>query len=154
LVGALVPQAADARVTLANWDAAQQRQVVHAGLMSNLSGRDFGGATRLPGGQANRALAALATLARRDAIGAGGEAASCPVVRAGAGRVSARAFDSLGVGQLGRGDAAAHVQRAPAAAGLRPPAYYGTEVVARYLGLRYDHPAGTDQLELFPWDPI
>jgi cell wall-associated NlpC family hydrolase len=26
--------------------------------------------------------------------------------------------------------------------------------VARFLGLRYDHPAGTDQLELFPWDPI
>ncbi len=27
-------------------------------------------------------------------------------------------------------------------------------MVARYLGLRYDHPAGTDQLELFPTDPI
>ena len=46
------------------------------------------------------------------------------------------------------------MQRATAAIGLRPPAYYGTEVVARFLGLRYDHPAGTDQLELFPWDPI
>jgi cell wall-associated NlpC family hydrolase len=36
----------------------------------------------------------------------------------------------------------------------RPPGYFGSEVVARFLGLRYDHPAGTDQLELFPDDPI
>jgi cell wall-associated NlpC family hydrolase len=49
---------------------------------------------------------------------------------------------------------AAHVQAATAAAGLRPPSYYGTEVVARFLGLRYNHPTGTDRLELYPYDPI
>jgi cell wall-associated NlpC family hydrolase len=27
-------------------------------------------------------------------------------------------------------------------------------VVARFLGLRYDHPAGTDRLELYPYDRI
>ena len=154
VLSAAMPAAASAQVTLANWDTAQQRQVVHAGLMSNLHGQDFGGAERLPGLQADRALAALAPLARRDLAGAGGEAASLPVVHAAAGLVTVDAFDRLVVDQLGLGDVAAHVQRATAAVGLRPPSYYGTEVVARYLGLRYDHPAGTDQLELFPWDPI
>jgi hypothetical protein len=63
-------------------------------------------------------------------------------------------FDALVVDQLGLADVSSHVQAVAASAGLAPPAYFGTEVVARYLGLRYDHPAGTDQLELFPTDPI
>jgi cell wall-associated NlpC family hydrolase len=154
VLAAVVPTAASAQVTLGNWDAAQQRQVVHAGLMSNLDGRDFGGAGRLPGAQADRALAALARLASRELASGDGQPVALPAVRAGAGLVSVSAFDRLVVEQLGLADVAAHVQRATAAAGLRPPSYYGTEVVARYLGLRYDHPAGTDQLELFPWDPI
>jgi cell wall-associated NlpC family hydrolase len=58
------------------------------------------------------------------------------------------------VDQLGLADVAAHVQSVASGVGLLPPGYFGTEVVARYLGLRYDHPAGTDQLELFPTDPI
>lgn len=151
---ALMPSAASAQVTLANWDTAQQRQVVHAGLMSNLHGHNFGGATRLPGAQADRALAALASLASRDVSSEDGEPVALRAVRAPAGLVSVTSFDRLVVDQLGLSDVAAHVQRATAAVGLRPPAYYGTEAVARYLGLRYDHPAGTDQLELFPWDPI
>jgi cell wall-associated NlpC family hydrolase len=153
-VGVVLPAAAHAQVTLANWDATQQRQVVHAGLMSNLQGNDFGGAERLPGAQADRALAALAQFARHDVPGSDGEAASLPVVHAATGLVSVDGFDRLIVDQLGLADVAAHVQQATAAVGLRPPSYYGTEVVARFLGLRYDHPAGTDQLELFPWDPI
>jgi cell wall-associated NlpC family hydrolase len=39
------------------------------------------------------------------------------------------------------------------AAGLTPPRYFGTEVVARLIGLRVNHPAGQDQLELRPDDP-
>ena len=70
------------------------------------------------------------------------------------GSVSVVRFDALVVDQLGLADVASHVQSVAASAGLKPPAYFGTEVVARYLGLRYDHPAGTDQLELFPTDPI
>ncbi len=46
------------------------------------------------------------------------------------------------------------VQQAAVTAGLTPPSYFGSEVVARYLGLRYDHPAGEDRLELYPWNPI
>jgi len=154
VLAAVLPNAANAQVTLGNWDAAQQRQVVHAGLMSDLRGTDFGGAARLPGAQADRALAALARLAMRDVASGDGEPVALPAVHAGPGLVSVTAFDRLVVDQLGLADVAAHVQRATAAVGLRAPSYYGTEVVARYLGLRYDHPAGTDQLELFPWDPI
>jgi cell wall-associated NlpC family hydrolase len=154
VLAAIAAPAAHAQVTLANWDAAQQRQVVRAGLMSNLRSNDFGGAERLPGAQADRVLAALAQLASRDVPGSDGEIAALPAVHAGTGLVSVTAFDRLVVDQLGLADVAAHVQQATAAVGLRPPSYYGTEVVARFLGLRYDHPAGTDQLELFPWDPI
>jgi cell wall-associated NlpC family hydrolase len=75
-------------------------------------------------------------------------------VRAGHGVVTVAGFDRLVIDQLGLADIAAHVQQVTAAVGLRPPSYYGSEVVARFLGLRYDHPAGTDQLELFPTDPI
>jgi cell wall-associated NlpC family hydrolase len=75
-------------------------------------------------------------------------------VRASQKVVTVTGFDQLVVDQLGLTDVAAHVQQATVQAGLRPPAYYGTEVVARLLGLRYDHPAGTDRLELFPSDTI
>ena len=63
-------------------------------------------------------------------------------------------FDELLVDQLGLGDVAEHVQQTAVIAGLAPPPYFGTEVVARYLGLRYNHPAGEDRLELYPWNQI
>ena len=40
------------------------------------------------------------------------------------------------------------------AAGLNPPRTFGTEVVARFLGLRTNHPFADDALELYPWEPI
>jgi cell wall-associated NlpC family hydrolase len=40
-----------------------------------------------------------------------------------------------------------------AAAGVHPPARFGTEVVARLLGLRLNHPTGQDDLERLPSDP-
>src|SRR5689334_12142085 len=55
---ALLPGRAVASVTLSTWDSAQQRQVVKAGLMSNL-GRSFQGASALSAFQANSAMAAL-----------------------------------------------------------------------------------------------
>jgi cell wall-associated NlpC family hydrolase len=39
------------------------------------------------------------------------------------------------------------------AAGLTPTRYFGTETVARLIGLRVDHPATEDGLELRPDDP-
>jgi cell wall-associated NlpC family hydrolase len=139
---ALAPTSASAAVTLGNWDAAQQRQVVKDGLMSAPSG-SFQGAAPLTAAQANAAMAAVAGNVEKNAT-----------VQIAGGPVTVVRFDALVVDQLGLADVASHVQSATASAGLNPPAYFGTEVVARYLGLRYDHPYGTDQLELFPSDPI
>jgi cell wall-associated NlpC family hydrolase len=57
------------------------------------------------------------------------------------------------VSALGLGPDASALQRALAAAGLRPKGNAGTEVVARMALLTYNHPAGTDELERFPRDP-
>jgi cell wall-associated NlpC family hydrolase len=46
------------------------------------------------------------------------------------------------------------VQDVARGAGLHPPTTFGTEVVARFLGLRTNHPAGDETLELYPWEPI
>src|SRR5947209_7458442 len=40
------------------------------------------------------------------------------------------------------------------AAGLKTPSRFGTETVARLLGLRTNHPAKDDALELLPNDPV
>jgi cell wall-associated NlpC family hydrolase len=47
---------------------------------------------------------------------------------------------------------ARRVQDEAAAAGLSPPARFGAEVIARMLGLRFNHPAADDWLELRPGD--
>ena len=175
------PAHALAKLTAANWDAAEQRQVVKAGLMSEAPG-GFDGAGALTAAAENQALAALAT---REAAaeaerqppstepGAGSEAtnyAAGPGVPAGTGvptpvptppaavvaqgTMTLTHFDALLVEQLGLGEVAAHVQQVAAAAGLRPPSYFGSEVLARFLGLRYNHPSGEDGLELYPWNTI
>jgi cell wall-associated NlpC family hydrolase len=150
---ALAAAPASAAVTLGNWDSAQQRQVVKDGLMA-APGGSFQGAAPLTAAQANASMAAVA--AKVDTGASTGTAGTEPVhaVQIGAGAVTVVRFDALVVDQLGLADVASHVQSVAATAGLAPPAYFGTEVVARYLGLRYDHPSGTDQLELFPSDPI
>jgi cell wall-associated NlpC family hydrolase len=147
---ALAPSAAQAAVTLGNWDAAQQRQVVKEGLMG-APGGSFQGASPLTSAQADASMAAVAA---RLGTTEGQTAPVHAVQISGSGAVTVVRFDALVVDQLGLADVAAHVQSVAASAGLNPPSYFGTEVVARYLGLRYDHPVGTDQLELFPTDPI
>jgi cell wall-associated NlpC family hydrolase len=137
-----VPAATQAATpTLANWDQAQQRQVLRAGLLHN-QGRAFNGAARLSAPDANAAMATLAVNL------------PATTARISGGTVTVTAFDALLVNELGLRTLAAHVQAATAAAGLNPPNYYGTEVVARFLGLRYDHPSGSDRLELYPSDAI
>jgi cell wall-associated NlpC family hydrolase len=145
-LGLVVPAAARASVTLASWDTTAQRQVMAAHLMAPL-GRSFQGAAPLSTSQANAAMSALASRLS----GFGG-----PVVasRTSSNPVTLVAFDRMLVRELGLGDVAAHVQATASAAGLNPPSYFGTEVVTRFLRLRYNHPAGTDALELFPFDPI
>jgi cell wall-associated NlpC family hydrolase len=62
-------------------------------------------------------------------------------------------LDARLVSALGLGSAAASFARAARAAGLTVPTRFGTEVVARLLGLRLNHPASDDSLELRPQDP-
>jgi cell wall-associated NlpC family hydrolase len=54
---------------------------------------------------------------------------------------------------LGLGKAANEFSAGARAAGLKVPGRFGTEVVARLLGLRLNHPANQDSLELLPTDP-
>jgi cell wall-associated NlpC family hydrolase len=61
-------------------------------------------------------------------------------------------LDARLVGALGLNDAASAFVKGARAAGLKVPSRFGTEVVARLLGLRLNHPADADSLELRPQD--
>src|SRR5438034_5081246 len=67
--------------------------------------------------------------------------------------VSMAALDSKLVRVEGLAPVAAEFAQAAYDAGLTPPTRFGTEVVARLLGLRFNHPAAHDDLELLPTDP-
>jgi cell wall-associated NlpC family hydrolase len=67
--------------------------------------------------------------------------------------VTMAGLDAKLVAALGLSPSAAYILRTARDAGLRPPTRFGTEVVARYLGLRFNHPAAQDDLELLPTDP-
>jgi cell wall-associated NlpC family hydrolase len=62
-------------------------------------------------------------------------------------------LDARLVRALDLSDEATTFYDAAATSGLRPPARFGTEVVARLLGLRTNHPTGQDALERLPADP-
>ena len=83
----------------------------------------------------------------------GADAHAVPRDRAGR-AVSVKKLDAVLVGYLGLGGAAREIQKTLADAGLKPPANTGTEAVARMLGLRLNHPAAEDGLELRPLQPI
>ena len=65
--------------------------------------------------------------------------------------VTIKQLDAALVGYLALGGAAREIQSKLRDAGLDPPANTGTEVVARLLGLRLNHPAAQDSLELLPY---
>lgn len=62
-------------------------------------------------------------------------------------------LDAQLVGALGLDGAARRFLDATRAAGLSPPGRFGTEAVARLLGLRANHPATDDGRELLPDQP-
>ena len=66
--------------------------------------------------------------------------------------VTIAGLDTKLVRGLGLATAAGDFVRAARAVGLSPPRRFGTEVTARLLGLRYNHPAAEDDLELRPSD--
>jgi cell wall-associated NlpC family hydrolase len=76
-----------------------------------------------------------------------------PKVAHGAGAATIATLDAQLVDGVGLGAAAAEFAQKTKDAGLVFPWRFGTEVVARLLGLRIDHPASQDSLELLPDDP-
>jgi cell wall-associated NlpC family hydrolase len=64
--------------------------------------------------------------------------------------VTVKRLDAALVAYLGLGKAAREVQGTLVAAGLAPTPNTGTEAIARMLGLRVNHPASQDALELLP----
>jgi cell wall-associated NlpC family hydrolase len=141
LLCAVAPSVASA-ADRASWSHAQQREVVRAHVLPRLPGAGFAGARALTAGQLRGAVDALA--ARSGGAG----------VSVAGGRVTVAGFDRVLVRQLGLAGLARSVQAEARRAGLRPPARFGSEVVARQLGLRYNHPTGDDALELSPDESI
>jgi cell wall-associated NlpC family hydrolase len=68
--------------------------------------------------------------------------------------VQVKELDAVLVRLLKFAPIAKRVRSALVAAGLKPPAYAGTEVVARLLGLRLNHPEALDAIELGPKDAV
>ena len=127
---------------LGGWDPIAQRMVREAGVLPSLPSGGFGGAQRLAGSELNDAFAALSARL------------GVPAVRVWGGHVSVTRFDALLVEQLGMTDVAQAVQAQAQRAGLRPGPRFGSEVVARELGLRFNHDSAQDALELYPWEAI
>ena len=76
-----------------------------------------------------------------------------PKVAHGAAAATMTTLDAQLVDGMGLDAAANEFARGARAAGLAIPDRFGNEVVARLLGLRIDHPAAQDYLELLPDDP-
>lgn len=79
--------------------------------------------------------------------------AQAPKVAHGAAAATMAMLDAQLVDGVGLDAAANEFARGAQAAGLAVPDRFGNEVVARLLGLRIDHPAAQDYLELLPDDP-
>jgi cell wall-associated NlpC family hydrolase len=124
------------------WNLGEQRAVRQAAIMHDLDDQAFHGERPVAGGQLPQALASLA------------QRLGVPPLAAPASAVSTTTFDRLLVQQLGAGDVAATVQHEAFKAGLHPPATFGTEVVARFLGLRENHPFPQEELERYPTEAI
>jgi cell wall-associated NlpC family hydrolase len=142
VLAALTPAAGARAASLGTWNLGEQHTVRQAGVMHDLDDQAFHGERPLAGHELPGALHAFAAL-----LGV------APVAAPSSG-VSVTTFDRLLVAQLGAGDVAAAVQHEAWRAGLQPPATFGTEVVARFLGLRDNHPFPQEQLELYPTDAI
>lgn len=125
--------------TAPSWAAQQIAVVVKAGLMGT-PGQSFRPQAPLTRAQLERALAGI-----EDRPAATPADPAAPV--------TIRELDAALVGALGLRDGARALASALAAGGLAPPRFAGTESMARLLGLRLNHPAEQDGLELLATDP-
>ncbi len=123
-----------------SWAQADIRFVVSHGLMAK-SVATFRAADRLTQGDLATLVAGLTKQPVR--------ATAAPSAAVTVGQLDARLVRAL---QLS--DAATAFTADARDAGLAVPSRFGTETVARLLGLRTNHPARHDDLELLPTDPV
>jgi cell wall-associated NlpC family hydrolase len=127
---------APASAAQTSWAQPQIKAVVGAGLMSR-DVASFHPNDPLTRGALEELVAALTQTA--------------PVVPSSpTATVTIAGLDSRLVNALGLVDTAKIFQQTAKDAGLAPPSRFGTESVARLLGLRTNHPAAQDDLELLP----
>jgi cell wall-associated NlpC family hydrolase len=121
-----------------SWAQAELKTVVAAGLMA-----------RTAAARPNDPL----TRGELETIVAGLTHAQPVVSTAPTAKVTMAALDSRLVTALGLADTAKVFTQSAKSAGLAPLSRFGTEAVARLLGLRTNHPAALDALELSPGEP-
>jgi cell wall-associated NlpC family hydrolase len=121
-----------------SWAQAELKAVVAAGLMAKE-------AAAHPSGALTRAE--LETISAGLLHGTPGSPSTPTAV------VTMSALDARLVTTLGLSDTAKLFTESARSAGLTPPSRFGTEAVARLLGLRTNHPAALDKLELSPSEP-
>jgi len=137
---ALVPPASATSPSAKSWALPEIRVVTSHGLMGGGDPSAFRPDDALTQGALARLVSDLTAQPLVDAA-----TPEAPVTIAG--------LDTALVRALNLSDAAAEFTTAARDAGLAPPSRFGTEVVARLLGLRTNHPAAQDALELLPNDP-
>ena len=121
-----------------SWAQAELETVVAAGIMAKA-------AAAQPEGPLTRA--------ELETIVAGLSHTQTAVPTSPTAKVTMAALDARLVTELGLTDSAKLFTQAVKTAGLKPPSRFGTEAVARLLGLRTNHPAALDALELSPGEP-
>jgi cell wall-associated NlpC family hydrolase len=125
---------------VASWAQAEIRLVVKHGLMAKTAA-SFRPTDRLTQGELASLVAGLTT---RPAGAVVNPAAPVTVAQ----------LDARLVRAIGLSAAAKTLVDGARAARLATPSRFGTETVARLLGLRTNHPAKRDNLELLPTDPV
>ena len=121
-----------------SWAQAELRAVVAAGLMAKE-------AAARPNDPLTRGELETLTAGLLHAVPAKPSTSSAAVTMS--------ALDAKLVTTLGLTDTAKVFAQNAKTAGLTPPSRFGTEAVARLLGLRTNHPASLDELELSPSEP-
>jgi cell wall-associated NlpC family hydrolase len=121
-----------------SWAQAELETVVAAGIMAKAAAA-----------QPERAL----TRGELESIVAGLSHTEAAAPASPTAKVTMAALDARLVASIGLDDSARLFTQGVKTAGLKPPSRFGTEAVARLLGLRINHPAALDALELSPGQP-
>lgn len=136
LVAALSPLAARAAPRTGVWDQSQIALVTAHGLLGG-DAASFRPDDPLTAGDLSDLVAGLTG---RPAVPPADPSATVTIAQ----------LDAALIRGEGLGGAAARFRAGALAAGLKPPARFGSEVVARLLGLRTDHPRSQESLEPAP----